>query len=137
MKCPFCKTELVSGKEKKFENLADHVSNPNAEDYPSRPTFVCPMSCEMSTDSFWDEQGGWYSGRLGVDYMKIFEWKKENGDSTAAIGSWDRWQDNKNEFSHKIYPYLFWTKGNNKFFTSYKIAGFLFRFSEPKFFQNR
>ena len=136
MKCPFCKAELVSGKEKKFENLADHVTNPNAEDYPLRPTFVCSKVCDMSVDSFWDEQGGWYSGRLGVNYTKIHEWMKEHGESTAALGSWDRWQDKKFEFSHEVYRWLFWAKGNHRFFLSYKIADLFFKPFRPNISQN-
>lgn len=133
MKCPFCKSKLVKGEKKQYTNTAEHVSDPNHEyERPHRITWVCPDNCEMSVGSFWDEQGGWYSGRLGVSYERIFEWKQEGNHSTAAIGSWDRWMDNRNKFAHMISPYL--PKREGGWDDSYKIASIVFEVFKPKFF---
>lgn len=61
MLCPFCKQELIIGEQKRYENLCDHVSDPNMEDYPLRDTYVC--TCEESKGVFWDWFGDTYSHR--------------------------------------------------------------------------
>lgn len=64
MKCPKCNLNLVKGKDQEFETLCDHVSNPNKESYPLRPTYICVnTNCECSNpDVFWDDQGDYYGG---------------------------------------------------------------------------
>jgi hypothetical protein len=57
--CPFCKKELRSGEMKRYETLVDHVSDPNMETHPPRPTLVC--ECEAAKGSFWDEWGDCYT----------------------------------------------------------------------------
>ena len=59
MKCPFCGKELTNGERRKYETLIDHVDDPNKEDFPLRPTWVC--DCEKAKDSFWDMFGYFYS----------------------------------------------------------------------------
>jgi hypothetical protein len=58
MRCPRCRRELISGEFKKYEDLNDHVSNPNATDYPLRITYVCPKKC---LKGFYDAWGDYYS----------------------------------------------------------------------------
>jgi hypothetical protein len=86
MKCPFCKTELVPGKQREFEDICDHAENPNAESYPMRPTLECSNPDCVAKDTFWDEMGSFYSGKK----WKLFFHKY---DSTSAIGSWMRKSD--------------------------------------------
>lgn len=64
MFCPVCDEMLKSGGDKRFETLVEHVSNPNQETYPLRPTLVCTNGkCECSkVDTFWDEYGDCYGG---------------------------------------------------------------------------
>jgi len=57
--CPFCGKELILGEQRKYETLADHVCDPNREDYPLRNTYVC--TCGDALNSFWDEWGAFYS----------------------------------------------------------------------------
>jgi hypothetical protein len=65
MFCPMCYEKLQNGEERKFETLTDHVCDPNREDYPLRPTWICTNAkceCGLSNDIFWDETGDIYGG---------------------------------------------------------------------------
>ena len=70
MRCPKCKKELVSGKEKSYQTPIEHAFNPNKTDLPLRPTFVCPDQCLGG--GFFDPNGSIYDGgekfRLPVKY---------------------------------------------------------------------
>ncbi len=63
MNCPICGNELVQGDEKQYENLSDHVSDPN-NDYgrPLRPTYTCvEEDCPLDDNLlWWDEMGDLY-----------------------------------------------------------------------------
>ena len=61
----------------------------------------------------------------------LVEWKQKGNQSTAAIGSWDRWMDNRNNFARFISPYL--PKREGGWDDSYKISRIVFKFFEPKF----
>lgn len=69
MFCPKCHKELISGELREFETLSEHVMNPNMEQYPLRPTFICNNpECECSKkDIFWIENGDCYGG-FDVDF---------------------------------------------------------------------
>lgn len=131
MKCPFCSKELLQGENRRFTDTCDHVSDPNG-DYPRplRPTFVC--SCFYSKDCFWDGAGGFYSGRN--ESMTYSERKKmfPSRDCWPALGSFDEWFSNKKGFADKIRPWLFWLKGNDRYFLSGRIARVIYKRSEPK-----
>ena len=58
MRCPFCGRILENGPCREYETLLDHVSDPNAEAYPLRPTSVC--DCPQAEGKFWDEYGDSY-----------------------------------------------------------------------------
>lgn len=60
LKCPYCEKELLQGEKQRYEMLAEHVCDPNRENYPLRETWVC--TCEESKDSFWDSWGDLYGG---------------------------------------------------------------------------
>lgn len=62
MRCPKCKATLVYGGERKYETLAEHVEDPNKEDYPLRPSHICPNQC-FGKDQFFDYDGGSYGGK--------------------------------------------------------------------------
>ena len=85
MRCPVCTTELVKGRERKYETLHEHVTDPNKEDYPYRPTWECPLGqkqrCIMF--SFWDPDGGYYGGARGTP------------EHSSALGSWEREYDDE------------------------------------------
>ena len=73
MRCPKCRSELVLGEQRKYETLNDHVSNPNAADYPLRRTFVCPNSDKWCLKGFYDEWGDYYSaGHQFVDNKYLY-----------------------------------------------------------------
>jgi hypothetical protein len=63
-KCPICKSLLINGENKKYETLCDHVCNPNMDDHPYRPTYICPnKECKANIEKvFWDESGDIYGG---------------------------------------------------------------------------
>ena len=65
MSCPFCKSILQRGEQRKYETLIDHVSDPNMEDYPLRDTWVC--SCKKSDDLFWDFFGDAYMTKINPE----------------------------------------------------------------------
>jgi len=127
MKCPFCKKTLVRGEKKRFENLSDHVENPNAENHPLRLTFVC--DCEYSKDSFWDGQGGIYSGRNSYDHRELYRLFPSKN-CHAAIDSWDEWMDNVFTFQRKIEPFMIFAKYKSS--AAYRVAKFFFNPSKPK-----
>lgn len=93
MKCPNCKTELSAGPEKRYETLLDHVSDPNADGYPERPTFICEnTSCELHKIAFWDEYGDFYcdraaTGWAGMNRISPYDRKTHKNKGTAALGS--------------------------------------------------
>ncbi len=73
MKCPYCKTDLIEGEYKRYENLCEHVEcRFNYTDPPLRITYVCPKDCTKG--GYYDKDGGLYGG---------------SGDCTPAIGSRD------------------------------------------------
>ena len=62
--CPLCGRPLSWGIRRPYETLDDHVSNPNMEAYPLRPTLVCTNEeCITFSKGFWSEptHGEWYS----------------------------------------------------------------------------
>jgi len=61
MRCPKCKAELVHGKGSRYETLVEHVMDPNMENYPVRPAFVCPNKC---LGGFYDPYGDFYEVTL-------------------------------------------------------------------------
>lgn len=70
MRCSICKTELVRGQDEEYETIMDHVSDPNAVDYPLRPTFVCSNSgCPVYDNSFWDSMGEFFTLLDYDDYL--------------------------------------------------------------------
>lgn len=66
MRCPFCHRKLVKGNYQKFETLCDHVDDPNKEDYPERPTYIC--DCKVSKGGFWDSLGDFYCSEYKDEY---------------------------------------------------------------------
>ena len=61
MRCPKCKSVLELDKQRKYETLNDHISNPNAIDYPFRKTYVCPNGSKWCLTGFYDEWGDYYN----------------------------------------------------------------------------
>lgn len=71
--CPKCHEYLVKGELQEFETLIDHVSNPNRQSYPLRPTWVCKNdNCKASMENlFWDDDGEMYG------WNKTFKFKND------------------------------------------------------------
>jgi len=63
MFCPKCHKELISGEDKEFETLSEHVCDPNQESFPLRATWICVnKNCPVSKENvFWDDNGEYYS----------------------------------------------------------------------------
>ena len=85
MRCPECKTELIPGDLKEFETLLEHVSDPNQEEYPPRPTCVCPNRC-FGEKQFFDTDGGSYGGSFSI-HEKYYS-ALDSFDRKIAIGSY-------------------------------------------------
>ena len=63
MKCPICKSILYQDEWKEYETLLEHVSDPNIEKYPLRPTYKCPNPvCIAFGIGYWGIMGGHYGG---------------------------------------------------------------------------
>lgn len=98
MRCPFCHRKLFEGQNEKFENLCDHVSNPNMSDYPERKTYRC--SCDLAKDGFWDDHGDFYTKEYKSEYFNV---------DTNAINSFSRRCDKTLEIEKK-YAKKWWFK---------------------------
>ena len=85
MYCPKCKSELISGDMKEFETLSEHVCDPNKQNYPKRPTWVCSdVNCDTNKyGMFWNESGEIYSDKWVNDEFFI----KNN---SGPFGSFER-----------------------------------------------
>ena len=115
MRCSICKTELVPGEKKKYETLSDHVSQPNAIDYPLRSTFVCPnMDCELG-DSFWGPDGDFYTSIRLKEYDEL---PFIQGNSGAFGSFWRKVKaeeiGEKKEYGFKLWK--FWLRILFKYF---------------------
>lgn len=74
--CPVCGEKLQDGEPKCYETLMEHVSDPNDEDLPLRPTCVCVNGkCVAFKRGFWSEptDGDWYtkSENFGIDIPRL------------------------------------------------------------------
>lgn len=86
MKCPFCKRELVRGEDRRYETLCDHVDNPNRNEYPLRPTYVC--ECDEANGLYWDQEGGTYITDHSVEFINhYYDLKKQHGGCLDALDS--------------------------------------------------
>lgn len=96
MKCPICGSELLEGPGRRFENLSDHVSDPNSRIRPLRQTFEChgayhlessdkDIKCPMGDSGFWDDYGDFYN-QTDYDIYKRIE-KLCDKNMTEALGS--------------------------------------------------
>lgn len=64
MRCPKCKAELVEGGMQRYETMSEHVTDPNKKEYPLRPTWVCPNTCQG--EAYFDPDGYGYRLPLGA-----------------------------------------------------------------------
>ncbi len=61
MRCPKCGGKLVQGPSLEFETLAEHIWDPNKEEYPPRPTFWCKNGyCKTKGKGFFSGYGEYY-----------------------------------------------------------------------------
>ena len=52
--CPLCGSKLIEGPLRSYETLLEHVSDPNEEDIPPRPTLICGNpECIACGTEFW------------------------------------------------------------------------------------
>jgi hypothetical protein len=110
--CPCCETKLVYTHSDRYQDLCEHVSQPNRE--PSiKPAFQCPNSeCIAHTcDVAWIEDGEYYTGNRpeGITYQdlsKALESKHGNG---FAVNSWNwYYQLGKDAIKKRTREYHFW-----------------------------
>jgi len=72
----------------------DHVSDPNADSYPERQTFICEnTSCELHKIAFWDEFGDFYGKERSSsewcfkNSISSYNRSTHKNKGTAALGS--------------------------------------------------
>lgn len=88
MNCPLCNTELVIRGESQYQNLDEHVCDPNG--IPSmKPQWRCTnIKCILSNLVFWDEEGSLY-----VEDYDNYNYNKKHffpNLNTSAMNSFDR-----------------------------------------------
>lgn len=120
MKCPFCKTELIEGEKREYQNTMEHVVNPNAEHYPLKETWVCPNeSCRYHGDSFWDFFGDFYTSDPNyADRRNVI---------TSAIGSTSRRLEVENKIARKSQWFIKIICRKQWFSRSHFLAAWLIR----------
>ena len=92
--CPFCLTELVVTHQDNYEDLSDHVSNPNG--IPSlKDGYQCPnKACVVQRiDAAWIYDGDWYYTRPDdMTYAEVQDMKKlSTTGMTYAVNSWNHY----------------------------------------------
>lgn len=105
--CPECSQKLVAGKEREYETLNDHVSNPNAETYPLRPTWICANEkCIAHGEMYWGEDGDLY---IGYDALKTLRPKVISSATHSFTWMCDREREFRYTKIYKILTYEFGT----------------------------
>jgi len=67
MRCPTCLENLVKlGKNKSYQTLLEHVSNPNSTYEPPRPAFICPNGCTQTHGGYYGLDGTRYGYSLMI-----------------------------------------------------------------------
>ena len=92
LKCPFCKGDLTITHQDNYQDLLEHVSQPNAK--PSlKDGYECLNNSCLALDTFsWIEDGDYYSQRPeGFNYREWSSLQKEScpSENYYAIGSWN------------------------------------------------
>jgi hypothetical protein len=92
LKCPFCKGDLVVTHKEHYQDLSEHVSQPNAK--PSlKDGYECLNDSCLAFGTFnWIEDGDYYSQKpRGFNYQEWDSLRKEACPSGNyyAIGSWN------------------------------------------------
>jgi len=92
MKCPECNNNLIKDKQKRYQNLLEHVFEPNDEPC-EKDTYVCKnKSCQLNTKTFWDEFGSIYCDTSNSEWchnnaIDPYNTKTHNRKGTEAINS--------------------------------------------------
>lgn len=116
MKCPVCQSILVITHHDHYQDLGEHVSNPNAT--PSiKAGYQCTGSCICSTKNLstvWIEDGSMFIKNAKISYYydsEIVEKFSITG-RTSAIGSWeDEYDEIRNlEKASELYWNFHWFK---------------------------
>lgn len=92
LNCPFCKGDLTITHQDHYQDLGEHVSQPNAK--PSlKNGYECLNNSCLAFGTFnWIEDGDYYSQRPdGFNYKEWDSLKKEScpSENYYAIGSWN------------------------------------------------
>jgi hypothetical protein len=89
--CPCCDTRLVYTHSDRYQDLSEHVSQPNRE--PSmKAAYQCPnddciaKACDVS----WIEDGEFYTGKRpeGITYTELINALEEKHGVAFAVNSW-------------------------------------------------
>jgi len=115
MKCPVCRTELIVPCSRVYQDLCEHVCDPNGRP-SSKPSHECPNKyCTANGAVFWDDMGDLYV--MDTDAFKKIKFIDGND---APFGSFSR--QNKIEIckSDENYDFLTFKKFKIKRVFSYK-----------------
>jgi len=109
--CPCCNTKLVYTHSDRYQDLGEHVSQPNRE--PSiKPAFQCPnVDCiAHQSEVAWIEDGECYTGKRpeGISYSLLNNSLEARFGNPFAVNSWNwHYQLGKDAIKRRTKDYRF------------------------------
>ena len=105
LKCPFCKGDLKITHQERYQDLIEHVSQPNAQ--PSlKDGYECLNVACLAFGTFnWIEDGDYFSTRPeGFTYREWLSLKKavSGSENYHAIGSWNYYYQMGKDVINKV-----------------------------------
>lgn len=110
--CPCCDTKLVYTHSDHYQDLCEHVSQPNRQ--PSlKPAFQCPNEECLAhiCDVAWIEDGEYYTGKRpeGITYSELDKALKSKHGTAFAVNSWNfHYELGKNAIKARTKEFYFW-----------------------------
>jgi hypothetical protein len=110
--CPCCDTKLVYTHSDHYQDLCEHVSQPNRQ--PSlKPAFQCPNTECMANqcDVAWIEDGEYYTGNRpeGISYTELSNALNGKHGTAYAVNSWNyHYELGKNAIKARTKEIYFW-----------------------------
>lgn len=110
--CPCCDTKLEITHQDRYQDLCEHVSQPNRE--PSlKNGYQCPnQECiAHQCDVAWIEDGEYYTGKRpeGITYTQLSDALKEKHGTAFAVNSWNyHYELGKNAIKARTKEFRFW-----------------------------
>jgi hypothetical protein len=116
--CPCCDTELVVTHQERYQDLCEHISQPNAEPsmkdgYQCNNTECIANQCDVA----WIEDGDYYIGKRpeGITYAQLDNALEQKYGVGFAVNSWQfHYQRGKNAIKERTKEIRFWNACSDK-----------------------